>query len=66
MGKLLTSGFCAEASEWLKTSSAMALVVFFENLSQIKDILKDKNLEVSFVQVIKENRISTWQKARIS
>ena len=49
MGKLLTSGFFAEASEWLKTSSGMVWGVFLENLSQIKDILKDKNLEVSFV-----------------
>ena len=43
----------------------MVLVVFFENLSQIKDIMKDKNLENSFVKVIKKNRISTWQKPRI-
>jgi hypothetical protein len=62
---LLTEGFRAEASEWLKTSSGMVWVVFFENLSQIKDILKDKNLEVSFVYVIKKNRFSTWQKPRI-
>jgi hypothetical protein len=62
---LLTEGFRAEASEWLKISSGMVWGVFFENLSQIKDMLKDKNLEVSFVYVIKKNRISTWQKPRI-
>lgn len=62
MGKLLTSGFWAEASEWLKTSSAMVLVDFFENHSQIEGTLKFRDLQDVVVRKVHLNAISVWQK----
>ena len=60
MGKLLTLGFCAEASEWLKTSSAMVLPDFLENHSQIEGTLKFKNLQDAVVREVHRKGISTW------
>lgn len=60
MGKLLTSGFLAEASEWLKTSSAMVLVDFLEKHSQIEDALKFRDLQDMIVHEAHRKGISTW------
>lgn len=60
MGKLLTSGFLAEASEWLKTLSAMVLVDFLEKHSQIEDILKFSDLQYAIVHEAHRKGISTW------
>lgn len=60
MGKLLTSGFLAEASEWFKTSSAMVLVDFFEILSQIEGTLKFRDLQDVVVRKVHLNVISAW------
>ncbi len=60
MGNLLTSGFLEEASEWLKTSSAMVLVDFLEKHSQIEGVLKFKNLQGAVVRKVHLNAISAW------
>lgn len=60
MGKLLTPGFLAEASEWLKTSSAMVLVDFLEKHSQIEDTLKFRDLQDAIVHEAHRKGISTW------
>ena len=60
MGKLLTSGFLAEASEWLKTSSAIVLVDFLEKHSQIEGTLKFKDLQDAVVRKVHLNAISAW------
>lgn len=60
MGKLLTSGFWAEASEWVKTSSAMVLVDFLEKHSQIKGALKFKDLQDMIIHEAHRKGISTW------
>lgn len=60
MGKLLTSGFLAVASEWLETSSAMVLVDFFEKHSHIKGSLKFKDLQDTVVREVHRKGISTW------
>lgn len=60
MGKLLTSGFLAEASEWLKTSSAMVLPDFLGKHSQIEGALKFRDLQDMIVHEVHLNAISTW------
>lgn len=60
MGKLLTSGLLAEASEWLKTSSAMVLVDLLKKHSHIEGALKFKDLQDAVVRKVQLNAISAW------
>lgn len=60
MGKLLTSGFIAEASEWLKTSSAMVLVDLLKKHSQIEGALKFRDLQNMIIHEAHRKGISTW------